>query len=155
MGIRRSRAVAWGALLHGVLTASRVDGFAAPPPSPPAASAPQASNTFFDGLAESALSWAAANGLQMVAPPSVTTSPGVFVHLPISLLPTALPQNLYEEVVEIAPIFNTLVDRISRDDAYLQSTLGEVSKRWTGINAIIILMMGFKMVHLHFVNHTR
>lgn len=72
----------------------------------------------------------------MVAPPTTTTSTPQpsqastqqYVHLPVSLLPAGFPKQAFEDVVEASPIFNILVDRISRDGAYLDNALGEVVK---------------------------
>jgi len=71
-------------------------------------------------------------GLQMVAPSTTSTSsgndPSQYIHLPISLLPSSFPKQAFEDVVAAAPVFNILVDRLSRDKDYLNSALGEVSK---------------------------
>lgn len=117
-----SRRIQGRLLLTATLAVQGILAFIPPPPPQAAPSGPEAY------LAENALSWAAANGLQISAPTSISTNPGVFIHLPISLLPASLPQDVFEEVVEVAPIFNTLVDRISRDDAWLQTVLAQVSR---------------------------
>lgn len=47
----------------------------------------------------------------------------LFAHL------TALPSECYEQTKVLAPLFNTLVDRISRDDSWLKSVLADVLVR--------------------------
>lgn len=68
----------------------------------------------------------------MVAPSTKSSSsgndPSQYVHLPISLLPSSFPKQAFQDVVAAAPVFNILVDRLSRDKDYLNSALGEVSK---------------------------
>lgn len=79
-------------------------------------------------LADNAIAWAASRGLQ-IASAADEKNPGAprFVHLPISLLPLPFPKSAFDEAVEVAPVFNLLVDRVSRDNAWLKSTLSEVS----------------------------
>ncbi|CAM9642621.1 unnamed protein product, partial [Ectocarpus fasciculatus] len=69
-------------------------------------------------LLEHAVAWSATNGLGMV----VNDEKGLFTstHLPFSLLPYALPADSYEQTKVLAPLFNTLVDRISRDGPWLK-----------------------------------
>ncbi|KAL2345727.1 hypothetical protein Fmac_007012 [Flemingia macrophylla] len=65
-------------------------------------------------IVNDALVWSALNCL-LVGDRSVQRSgtvPGVgLVHLPLSLLPTPLPQSYWKQACELAPIFNELVDR--------------------------------------------
>jgi hypothetical protein len=79
-------------------------------------------------LADNAIAWAASRGLQ-IASAADEKNPGAtrFVHLPISLLPLPFPRAALDEAIEVAPVFNLLVDRVSRDDEWLKSTLSEVS----------------------------
>jgi len=70
-------------------------------------------------------------GLQMVAPStkgSSSNDPTQYIHLPISLLPSSFPKQAFQDVIAAAPVFNELVDRLSRDKEYLNNALGEVSK---------------------------
>ncbi|EWM27247.1 glutathione synthetase [Nannochloropsis gaditana] len=80
-------------------------------------------------LVDAAVGWASIKGLQMVAPSSsrAQSHPIQYTHLPVSLLPASFPAQAFEDVVAAAPIFNELVDRISRDKDYLGSALAEVS----------------------------
>jgi hypothetical protein len=78
-------------------------------------------------LGENAMAWAAARGLQMGDVREDDQSGSRFVHLPVSLLPTAYPQSQMDVVREAAPVFNLLVDRVSRDRSWLLGTLDEVS----------------------------
>ncbi|CAN0396631.1 unnamed protein product [Ectocarpus sp. 12 AP-2014] len=75
-------------------------------------------------LLEHAVAWSATNGLGMV----VNDDKGLFTstHLPFSLLPYALPADSYEQTKVLAPLFNTLVDRISRDGPWLKEVLKDV-----------------------------
>mmetsp|Transcript_5927 Transcript_5927/g.21662 ORF Transcript_5927/g.21662 Transcript_5927/m.21662 type:complete len:541 (+) Transcript_5927:1-1623(+) len=47
------------------------------------------------------------------------------VHAPLSLLPTPLPRAPFEQVRALAPLVNTLVHRVSLDDAFLRAALAE------------------------------
>ena len=48
------------------------------------------------------------------------------VHAPVTLLPTPFPRGAFEHAVRLAPAFNLLVDRVSRDPAYLRAALHSV-----------------------------
>ena len=83
------------------------------------------------GLVTAVVDWAAVKGLQMVAPPDSTNhnkgdTALKYVHLPVSLLPTTFPRDSFTKVIQAAPIFNELVDSISRNRAYLHEALDEV-----------------------------
>ncbi|CAM9459511.1 unnamed protein product [Chrysoparadoxa australica] len=79
-------------------------------------------------LQEYALGWTSVNGLAVgvkseqdgSSPPLWTTS-----HIPFSLLPNRLPPQAFAHAQELAPLFNKLVDRISRDKAWLTSVLAD------------------------------
>ncbi len=104
---------------------SFLHAFSAPtPPSPPSSPPPPS------WLVDAAVGWATMKGLQMVSPGEKDE----YMHLPVSLLPASFPKQAFEDVIKAAPVFNELVDRISRDGAYLQSSLGEVvqSDEFTG-----------------------
>eukprot|EP00752_Nemacystus_decipiens_P011437 g10157.t1 len=75
-------------------------------------------------LLDHAVAWSATNGLGMV----VKDDNGLFTstHLPFSLLPYALPEDSYEQAKVLAPLFNTLVDKISRDGPWLKDVLKDV-----------------------------
>lgn len=47
---------------------------------------------------------------------------------PVSLLPNLYPRSAFEYVVKIQPIWNKLIDRISRDKSFLCRELEDVSK---------------------------
>jgi len=54
------------------------------------------------------------------------TVPGVgLVHAPFSLLPAHLPESVWRQACELAPIFNKLVDRVSLDGKFLQDSLSK------------------------------
>jgi len=75
-----------------------------------------------DLLSSYAINWAACNGLQV----GRGDSPPRFTHVPLSLLPQALPSYAFEKARLVAPIFGTLVHRVSQDSAWLQKHLQEV-----------------------------
>lgn len=79
-----------------------------------------------DEIALTATSYASANGLQVEKKQEDGGS--FFQCAPISLLPNAFPRSAFEQAVEVAPAFNLLVDRISRDPEFLQETLQGVVK---------------------------
>lgn len=74
-------------------------------------------------LAAQANSYASANGVQ-VEKRSSEQSKSYFECAPMSLLPNAYPKAAFEQAKTIAPQFNRLVDRVSRDADFFQSTLG-------------------------------
>lgn len=75
-------------------------------------------------LANYANSYAAANGLQVEIKSSAATSTTQYQCAPISLLPNAFPATSFENAKELAPYFNLLVDRISKEGTFLKETLG-------------------------------
>lgn len=80
-----------------------------------------------DKLTTFANSYAAANGIQVekkdhAANPKNANSS--YVGAPISLLPNAFPAKAFHNAKSLAPHFNILVDRISRDGDFLVKTLG-------------------------------
>jgi glutathione synthase len=89
-----------------------------------------------DTLAAHANSYASANGIMVVSktktetngPSSTATSaaavPGKFECAPMSLLPNAYPRDRFQQAHDVAPYFNELVDRVSRDSQFLIDTLG-------------------------------
>ena len=54
--------------------------------------------------------------------------PAALVHAPLSVFPVAYPRGSYEKAQAAMPIFNLLIDRISRDSTYLQQTLAPAAK---------------------------
>ena len=48
---------------------------------------------------------------------------GRAVNVPVTLLPSKFPQELFELAYDIAPGINSLVDAISKDNEFLESTL--------------------------------
>ncbi|GAX15093.1 glutathione synthase [Fistulifera solaris] len=82
-------------------------------------------NLPLDSLASAANAYASANGVQVEKKRTDgTTEYSYFECAPISLLPNAYPRAAFEQAQSLAPSFNLLVDRISRDGAFLQKTLG-------------------------------
>lgn len=57
------------------------------------------------------------------------TSPGVgMVHVPLALLPTPFPRQAFEQALELATHYNTLVDRVSQDSHFLRECLAHTRK---------------------------
>ena len=66
------------------------------------------------------LHWAAASGF-------LVGSDGQFAHAPCSLIPYPLPSSLFAQALSLAAPFNTLVDRVSRDTAWLHAVTRSVT----------------------------
>ena len=106
------------------------------------------SSTTLDTLVEYATSYAAANGLQVQ---SRSKSTAEFTHLeqqlqqkqyiaaPVSLLPQAYPAVLFNRAISLAPPFGVLVDKISRDGIFLQTTLQQTRQVDAFTNQLLVL----------------
>ncbi|GJP55960.1 hypothetical protein CLOM_g14998 [Closterium sp. NIES-68] len=83
------------------------------------------------GMVEESLVWSSLSGL-VVGDQTVEDSgsvPGAgLVPAPVTLLPTPFPANLFHRAVELAPLFNDLVDAVSQDADFLQSTLASAGR---------------------------
>ena len=81
-----------------------------------------------DDLAVQANSYASANGIQVerrsTSDDDTANPKTYFEGAPMSLLPNAYPLGAFRQAKEVAPTFNELVDRVSRDADFLQETLG-------------------------------
>lgn len=75
-----------------------------------------------NSLLQQAVSWSATNGL------IYTDGAYVWGHAPLSLLPSSFPRESFEYMKTIQPIFNTLVDKISRDKDFIMSTLYQAAQ---------------------------
>ena len=75
-----------------------------------------------DTLAAHANSYASANGIQVERRREDDSS--YFECAPMSLLPNAYPKHAFQQAHDVAPAFNELVDRVSRDADFLKTTLG-------------------------------
>ena len=85
---------------------------------------PHLDSTTLEDLVEYAVSFSAANGLQVQTTPS--EGKRAYITAPISLLPQSYPAHLFARGQELARPLNELVDRISRDGDFLKSTLKDV-----------------------------
>ena len=63
-----------------------------------------------------ALDWAHQNGLV------VRQQAGV-IHAPFALFPSPFPKPCFDLAVKLAPIYNVLVDRVSKDAAFLDEIM--------------------------------
>ncbi|WVZ90457.1 hypothetical protein U9M48_036758 [Paspalum notatum var. saurae] len=82
-------------------------------------------------MVRDAAAWCALHGLVVGdrADPRSGTVPGVgLVHAPFSLLPAHLPESIWRQACELAPIFNNLVDRVSLDGNFLQESLSKTKQ---------------------------
>jgi glutathione synthase len=75
-----------------------------------------------DTLAAHANSYGSANGIQVERRREDDSS--YFECAPMSLLPNAYPKEAFAQAQLVAPAFNELVDRVSRDAKFLEQTLG-------------------------------
>ena len=53
----------------------------------------------------------------------VPDKPSATVHAPLTVLPTHFPQDSFQKAKAAMQVFNTLIDKVSQDDEYLQTTL--------------------------------
>jgi len=88
--------------------------------SPSSATTPPMIGIPLDVLASHANSYASAHGLQVER----RNEPLTYECAPISLLPNAYPRQAFERAQTLAAPFNELVDRISRDGAFLEQAIG-------------------------------
>ena len=82
-------------------------------------------------LTSHANSYAAAHGLQVETKKdssSSSTTTTSYQCAPISLLPNIFPAASFHKAQSLAPSFNMLVDRISRDETFLKKTLNGVKE---------------------------
>ncbi|MCO5548134.1 hypothetical protein L7F22_001592 [Adiantum nelumboides] len=101
-----------------------------------------------------ALAYASLHGILM-GDKSVESSgrvPGTgLVHAPISLLPCSFFRRHFKQAVELAPLFNQLVDNISKDYNFLQDSLSRTKKADTFTARLLdihdlVLQEGIKQV---------
>ena len=71
-------------------------------------------------IKEDSIQYASSTGLQMNFPHESTP---LNVHAPLSILPNSIPRTSWERGVAMSIGFNKLVDRVSRDNAWLFSNL--------------------------------
>ena len=97
-------------------------------PGAAASGAPAMTAAEQTSLRDESLSWAAQHGLLVATEgaPGGATMPAVFTHAPVSLLPTPFPRGAFELAVEVSPFFAELSDLVSRDHAFLETTLSGV-----------------------------
>ncbi|KAI8914099.1 glutathione synthase [Entophlyctis helioformis] len=86
------------------------------PPAPP--------QRELEELTLQAVDWATAHGLVMRARGADYP---LAVHAPLALFPSPYPRDCYEQALHLQPLFNRLVDKIARDDAFLASVMSSLS----------------------------
>ena len=79
-------------------------------------------------LRDEAVSWAAQHGLLIGTESSDAGAhmAASFTHAPVAVLPTPFPRDVFELAVKVSPLFASLSDAVSRDDAFLRETLAGV-----------------------------
>lgn len=77
-------------------------------------------------LVEDAIAWCSQHGLVYGA--GLSDLPVATVPAPVSLLPVAYPRATFEKAKRAATAFNTMIDAVSRDDDYLQTTLRSAAR---------------------------
>jgi glutathione synthase len=80
-----------------------------------------------DELVVAANAFCSAHGIQVeVKPNSVDNNDHsvMYCSAPVSLLPNAFPEPAFEQAIELAKLFNSLVDRVSRNAEFLATSLG-------------------------------
>lgn len=65
---------------------------------------------------------------------------GFGVHAPFTLEPYKYPTKAFHDAVELAPVFNNLVDKISRDSTWLNSVLASTASSDTFTNKLLEIM---------------
>jgi hypothetical protein len=68
------------------------------------------------------------DNVKTIAAAAAVPSSPLLVHAPLTLLPTPLDEQSYRRVAALSPLWNTLVDRVSRDEDWLLATLERSSK---------------------------
>ena len=101
---------------------------AADAPGAAASGAPAMTDAERASLRDESLSWAAQHGLLVATEGAErgATMAAAFTHAPVSLLPTPFPRAAFERAVAVSPSFAELSDVVSRDHAFLETTLAGV-----------------------------
>ncbi|WFD31655.1 glutathione synthase [Malassezia sp. CBS 17886] len=87
--------------------------------------------TRVESMSSDARDYALGHGLvyRMVPAPGELPPSDAVVHAPMSLMPTPFPRTLYDQGVELQPLYNKLYARVAMDDAFLADVLeGSVAK---------------------------
>ena len=53
----------------------------------------------------------------------ISEKPLATMHAPLTVLPAPFPRKSFDKAKAAMQLFNTLIDRVSQDDQYLQTTL--------------------------------
>lgn len=77
-------------------------------------------------LVEEARDFAVSNGILMI--PKDTPSPNLFSHAPFTLFASPFPKTLFQQGCDVQEDFNVLVDKISKDHEFLQTSLARFVK---------------------------
>eukprot|EP00891_Asterochloris_glomerata_P000176 jgi/Astpho2/176/fgenesh1_pg.00004_%23_70_t len=77
-------------------------------------------------LKDLAVVWATQHGLVVGA--GLKEKPLAIMHAPITVLPVVFPADSFQKALDAMQLFNTLVDRVSRDAEYLQRVLAPAAE---------------------------
>lgn len=83
---------------------------------------------------------AKSSSIVTVAPSAASDSGPAIFQVPLTLLPYRVPARLYEQVRALVPELNLLYERVSRDRAWLTSTLSEAVKDDAFISRLLALL---------------
>ena len=82
-----------------------------------------------DHLALVIKDWAAANGLAIRPPPTVTSGVdpdgALTMHAPVTLFPSRFPRKCFEQATSVQRAYNELYARISRDEDFISGLVNE------------------------------
>ena len=82
-----------------------------------------------DHLAYVIKDWAAANGLAIRPPPTITSGVdpdgALATHAPVTLFPSRFPRKCFEQATSVQRAYNELYARISRDEEFLAGLVNE------------------------------
>eukprot|EP00197_Chlamydomonas_leiostraca_P013601 CAMPEP_0202858398 /NCGR_PEP_ID=MMETSP1391-20130828/955_1 /ASSEMBLY_ACC=CAM_ASM_000867 /TAXON_ID=1034604 /ORGANISM="Chlamydomonas leiostraca, Strain SAG 11-49" /LENGTH=492 /DNA_ID=CAMNT_0049537319 /DNA_START=188 /DNA_END=1666 /DNA_ORIENTATION=- len=92
-----------------------------------------------DEIVQDAVVWANQHGL-VVALGSVTAPERAIIHAPLAALPVAFPRARFEQAKAAQTTFNALVDKVARDESYLESVLAGAAAHDTFTGRLLSLL---------------
>ncbi|KAL5524243.1 GSH2 [Sanghuangporus sanghuang] len=91
---------------------------------------PHLTDTQQSHLTQLATTYALAHGLLYLPPSSSSSTPAPTsaIHAPLSLFPSPISRNLFQDALQLQKIYNVLYARIALDEEFLDSVMGEVAQ---------------------------
>ncbi|KAJ3318674.1 Glutathione synthetase [Blyttiomyces sp. JEL0837] len=84
-----------------------------------------------DEIKNAAIDWCLINGLVVrAAPPTSQTTPPTFqgvTHAPFALYPSLIPKHCYQQALKLQPLFNSLVETLSQDHAFITEVMESIA----------------------------